>query len=78
MKKATDVLAAGAGPVGLLLATEWSRDGVDVLPIDRLPKRVFFCRALGVTPRKLEIFEDLGIVQDAIDTGVGHAETLRE
>ena len=58
MKTTTDVLIAGAGPVGLLLATELSRDGVDVLLIDRHKTRSFFCKALGVTPRTLEIFEE--------------------
>jgi 2-polyprenyl-6-methoxyphenol hydroxylase-like FAD-dependent oxidoreductase len=70
MNNTTQVLIAGAGPVGLLLATELARDGVDIVLIDRLPQRSFFCKALGVTPRTLEIFADLGIVQDAIDAGV--------
>lgn len=64
-----DVLVVGAGPVGLLLATELSRDGVRVLLIDRMKERSFFCKALGVTARTLEIFADLGIAQDAIDAG---------
>ncbi len=70
MKNSTDVLIVGAGPVGLLLATELSRDGVDVLLIDHHKTRSFFCKALGVTPRTLEIFDDLGVAQDAIDSGV--------
>ncbi len=70
MKTTTDVLIAVAGPVGLLPATELLRDGVDVLLIDRLRTRSFFCKALGVTPRTLEIFDDIGIAQDAIDSGV--------
>ncbi len=69
MKRTTDVLIAGAGPVGLLLAAELSRDGADVLLIERRTERSFFCKALGVTPRTLEIFDDLGMVQDAIDFG---------
>jgi 2-polyprenyl-6-methoxyphenol hydroxylase-like FAD-dependent oxidoreductase len=69
MKRTTDVLIAGAGPVGLLLAAELSRDGADVLLIERRTERSFFCKALGVTPRTLEIFDDLGMVQDAIDAG---------
>jgi 2-polyprenyl-6-methoxyphenol hydroxylase-like FAD-dependent oxidoreductase len=58
MKTITDVLITGAGPVGLLLATELLRDGVDVVLLDRLAERTFFCKALGVTPRTLEIFDD--------------------
>ena len=56
MKSAVDVLIVGAGPVGLLLAAELSRDGVEVLLIDRLVSRSYFCKALGITPRTLEIF----------------------
>lgn len=70
MQDTTDVLIVGAGPVGLLLATELSRDGVDVVLIDRMRERRFFCKALGVTQRTLEIFDDLGIAHDAIDRGV--------
>jgi 2-polyprenyl-6-methoxyphenol hydroxylase-like FAD-dependent oxidoreductase len=70
MKSAVDVLIVGAGPVGLLLAAELSRDGVEVLLIDRLIRRSYFCKALGITPRTLEIFDDLGFVQDGIDAGV--------
>ncbi|WP_321795770.1 FAD-dependent monooxygenase [Caballeronia sp. J97] len=66
----TDVLIAGAGPVGLMLAAELRRDGVNVRIIDAHDERVFFVKALGVTARTLEIFEDLGIARDAIDAGV--------
>ena len=64
-----DVLVIGAGPVGLLLATELQRDGVAVKVIDRMPNRGFFSKALGITARTLEIFDDLGIVDRAIEAG---------
>lgn len=64
-----DVLVVGAGPVGLLLGTELQRDGVAVKVIDSMPNRGFFCKALGVTARTLEIFDDLGIVDRAIEAG---------
>ncbi|MFT4439472.1 FAD-dependent monooxygenase [Caballeronia sp. 15715] len=70
LNAATDILIVGAGPVGLLLATELRRDGIDVCLIDRMPTRTFYCRALGVTPRTIEIFEDIGIAQRAIEAGV--------
>jgi 2-polyprenyl-6-methoxyphenol hydroxylase-like FAD-dependent oxidoreductase len=70
MRSSTDVLVAGAGPVGLLLACELQRQGVDHLLIDLRPEPSYFCKALGVTPRTLEIFEDLGVVEDAIDAGL--------
>jgi 2-polyprenyl-6-methoxyphenol hydroxylase-like FAD-dependent oxidoreductase len=65
-----DVLIIGAGPVGLLLGAELRRAGVAVSMIDKMPAREFFCKALGITPRTLEIFDDLGIADRAIDTGV--------
>jgi len=70
MKTQVDVLVVGAGPVGLLLAAELRREGVDVLLVESRLERSFFCKALGITPRTLEIFDDLGFVQDAIDRGV--------
>ncbi|SAK58482.1 monooxygenase FAD-binding protein [Caballeronia fortuita] len=66
----TDVLIAGAGPVGLMLAAELRRDGVNVRVIDAHDERVFFVKALGVTARTLELFVDLGIAREAIDAGV--------
>lgn len=65
-----DVLIVGAGPVGLLLGAELRRDHVAVKVIDSMAGRGFFCKALGVTPRTLEIFDDLGIADRAIAAGV--------
>jgi len=70
MLSSTDVLVVGAGPVGLLLACELRRQGVNALLVERQPAPSYFCKALGVTPRTLEIFEDLGMAEEAIDAGV--------
>ncbi|MDR5739515.1 MULTISPECIES: FAD-dependent monooxygenase [unclassified Caballeronia] len=70
MPETTDVLIAGAGPVGLMLGAELRRDGVDVRVIDAQAGRSFFVKALGVTARTLELFDDLGVVHEAIDAGV--------
>jgi len=70
MKDSTDVLIAGAGPVGLLLAAELQRDGIAVHLVDQMAERTFFCKALGVTARTLEIFDSLGLADAAIDAGV--------
>ncbi len=53
MRSCTDVLIVGAGPVGLLLACELRRHGVDTLLADQRPEASYFCKALGVTPRTL-------------------------
>ncbi|MEM5339413.1 FAD-dependent monooxygenase [Paraburkholderia azotifigens] len=65
-----DVLVVGARPVGLLPGTGLQRDGIGVCVIDGMPARGFFCEARGITPRTLEIFDDLGIVDRAIGAGV--------
>ena len=70
MRSSTDVLVVGAGPVGLLLACELQRLSVDYLLVERSSQRSYFCKALGVTPRTLELFESLGIAQEGIDSGV--------
>jgi 2-polyprenyl-6-methoxyphenol hydroxylase-like FAD-dependent oxidoreductase len=69
MQTSLEVLIVGAGPVGLLLASELQRQRVDHLVIERQPGRAYFCKALGVTPRTLEIFDDLNALEDAIDAG---------
>src|ERR1700733_3197313 len=69
MKTNVDVLIVGAGPVGLFLATALARDGREVLLVDRMTQRSFFCKALGITARTLELFDDFGIMQDAVDAG---------
>jgi len=69
MKTNVDVLIVGAGPVGLLLATALAREGQEVLLVDRMTRRSFFCKALGITARTLELFDDYGVMQDAVDAG---------
>ena len=52
----TDVLIAGAGPTGLMLANQLARRGVRVLIIDRHAGPARETRALGVQARTLEIY----------------------
>lgn len=66
----TDVLVVGAGPVGLLMAVELARSGVRTTIVERAGDRSYFCKALGVSARTLEVFDDLGIAQDAVDRGM--------
>ena len=64
------VLVVGAGPVGLTMAAELARHGVRCRIIDRLPSPLKYCRALGVTPRTLEVWDNMGIVREMIDAGL--------
>jgi 2-polyprenyl-6-methoxyphenol hydroxylase-like FAD-dependent oxidoreductase len=63
------VLVVGAGPTGLTVANELARHGVPPRVIDRAPAPATTSRALVVQPRTLEIFDDLGVIDDVIAAG---------
>ncbi|MGM9509011.1 FAD-dependent monooxygenase [Larkinella sp. GY13] len=64
------VLVVGAGPVGLVMATELARHGIRCRIIDALSQPSSSCRALGVTTRTLEVWEDMGILREALAAGI--------
>ena len=70
MTDSPDVLVVGAGPVGLTVAAELARHGVVARIIDRAMVPSRYCRAIGVTPRTLETWEDMGIARRMIDAGL--------
>jgi 2-polyprenyl-6-methoxyphenol hydroxylase-like FAD-dependent oxidoreductase len=65
----TSVLVVGAGPTGLLLASELRRRGVPCHLIDARPGPNHWDRATLVHPRSLQIFEAVGIVDKLLDVG---------
>ena len=65
MDEDVDVLIAGAGPVGLQLALELQRRGVRWMAIDQREAPDYYCKALGITPRTQEIWDQCGILDDA-------------
>ncbi len=65
----TEVLIVGAGPTGLMLATQLARHGVRATIIDRHAGPSRETRALGVQARTLEIYSQLGIANRAIQLG---------
>jgi 2-polyprenyl-6-methoxyphenol hydroxylase-like FAD-dependent oxidoreductase len=67
-----DVLVVGAGPTGLTLAVDLARRGVAVRIIDRAPEFARGSRGKGLSPRSLEVFDDLGIVSAALASGITH------
>jgi 2-polyprenyl-6-methoxyphenol hydroxylase-like FAD-dependent oxidoreductase len=63
------VLVVGAGPTGLLLASELQRRNVPCHLIDARPAPLHWDRATVVHPRSLEVFESLGLVDRFLDAG---------
>lgn len=61
-----DVLIAGAGPTGTTLAIDLVRRGLDVRIIDQAPHSFEGSRAKGIQPRTLEVFGDLGALDDVL------------
>ena len=65
----TDVLIAGAGPVGLTLAIELARYGLAVRIVDPAAQPSTTSRALILWPRTLELLNRAGCAQPLIDAG---------
>jgi 2-polyprenyl-6-methoxyphenol hydroxylase-like FAD-dependent oxidoreductase len=63
------VLVVGAGPTGLTMANELARHGAAVRIVDRDPAPHVTSRALVVMPRSLEIFDDMGVIDEAAAAG---------
>ena len=65
-----EILVVGAGPVGLSLAIDLARHGVRCRIIDKALEPLRYCRAIGVTPRTLEVWERMGLARTMIDAGL--------
>src|SRR2546430_13051939 len=65
-----DVLIAGAGPTGLVLALWLARLGVRVRIIDKNSGPGQASRAMAVQARTLEFYRQLGIAEQAIASGI--------
>jgi 2-polyprenyl-6-methoxyphenol hydroxylase-like FAD-dependent oxidoreductase len=64
-----EVLIAGAGPTGLVLALWLTRLGIRVRIIDKNPYPAAHSRALAVQARTLEFYQQLGFAHELVDAG---------
>ena len=74
----TDVLIVGAGPTGLTAAIELARRGVACRIIDRRAEPSSAAdKAIGIQCRTMEIWENIGVVAEAMDAGSWlHGQTV--
>lgn len=63
----TDVLIAGAGPIGLTAAIELRRRGIRCRILDTLTEPVMYAKAVGIQPRTLELFDGMGVLRTILD-----------
>ena len=69
MAHSSPILIVGAGTTGLAMACELARHGAPVRIIDKQSGINPHCRACSVHVRTLEIFQDLGIVDEILAQG---------
>jgi len=65
----TEVLVVGAGPTGLMLASQLVRRGIRTVIIDRHSGPAMQSRAMAVHARTLEIYDQLGVADEALELG---------
>ncbi|MFF0490996.1 rifampin monooxygenase [Nocardia sp. NPDC004068] len=64
-----DVIIAGAGPTGAMLAAELRLHGVDVLVVERDAEPPAFVRALGLHVRSIEVMDQRGLLERFLEHG---------
>jgi 2-polyprenyl-6-methoxyphenol hydroxylase-like FAD-dependent oxidoreductase len=68
----TGVLIVGAGLTGLTLACDLLRRSINFRIIDKSPEYFPGSRGKGLTPRSLEVFDDLGVIDELLPYGYFH------
>ncbi|KAK7062192.1 FAD-binding-3 domain-containing protein [Favolaschia claudopus] len=69
-----DVLVVGAGPSGLILALCLAMSNISVRIIDKEPSYRVGRRGAGITPRTLEVFKMLGVLDEVLK--IAHAPAV--
>jgi 2-polyprenyl-6-methoxyphenol hydroxylase-like FAD-dependent oxidoreductase len=65
----TDVIIIGAGPTGLSLACQLIRYGINFVVIEKNETVTPYSKAIGVQARTLEIYDQIGLAEPAIQRG---------
>ncbi|MFY9311174.1 MAG: FAD-dependent monooxygenase [Bacteroidia bacterium] len=65
----TDVIIVGAGPTGLMAANQLARFGIDFIVIDLKSAPTAESRAIAVTARSLEIYQQMGLSDTVLEQG---------
>jgi 2-polyprenyl-6-methoxyphenol hydroxylase-like FAD-dependent oxidoreductase len=74
----TQILIVGAGPVGLTMAAELARYGIELRIIDRAPHATETSKALALWSRTLELMDRAGVTPAFLEAGLrAHAVTIR-
>ncbi|WP_233597104.1 FAD-dependent oxidoreductase, partial [Corallococcus sp. CA041A] len=66
------VLVIGAGPTGLTLACDLARRGIRVRIVDAAPGPFAGSRGKGLSPRTLEVMDDLGVLDAVLAAGMDY------
>src|SRR5215210_6523298 len=69
MDSVSEVVVAGAGPTGLMLAGDLARAGVDCTVLERRAEESNLTRAFAVHARTLEILDARGLADDLVTSG---------
>src|SRR5499433_2989395 len=65
----TDILIVGAGPTGLSLGCQLLRYGTNFIIVEKNEGITPYSKAIGVHARTLEIFDQIGLAQEAVARG---------
>ena len=70
----TEVIVVGAGPTGLMLATELTLAGISVVVLEKQHTRSIQSRAGALQPRTAEVLDLRGLLEPLLDRALPRGE----